>query len=52
MLQLRELHLVTYLCGTTTNIWLRPVEEDLSMIACLEQSVSNIEIRHFKTETD
>jgi hypothetical protein len=23
--------LLTYLCGTTTNIWLRPVQEDLSM---------------------
>jgi hypothetical protein len=36
------LRLLTYLCGTTTNSWLRPVEEDLSMSACLEHSVSNI----------
>jgi hypothetical protein len=26
----------------TTNIWLRPVEEDLSMTACLEHSASNL----------
>jgi hypothetical protein len=26
--------ILTYLCGTRTNIWLRPVEEDLSMTAC------------------
>jgi hypothetical protein len=32
----------TYLCGTTTNIWLRPVEEYLSMSACLENSASNL----------
>jgi hypothetical protein len=25
--------LLLYLCGTTTNTWLRPVEEDLSMSA-------------------
>jgi hypothetical protein len=24
-------YLVRYLCGTTTNIWLRPVQEDLSI---------------------
>jgi hypothetical protein len=34
--------LLTYLCGTTTNIWLRPVQEDLSMTACLDHSASNI----------
>jgi hypothetical protein len=34
--------LVTYLCGTTTNIWLRPVQEDLSMTPSLEQSASNL----------
>jgi hypothetical protein len=26
----------TYLCGTTTIIWLRPDQEDLSMTACLD----------------
>jgi hypothetical protein len=36
-----NLGLLTYLCGTTTNICLRPVEEDLSMTACLEHSASN-----------
>jgi hypothetical protein len=35
-------NLLTYLCGTTTNIWLRPVQEDLSMSACLEHSASNL----------
>jgi hypothetical protein len=35
-------YLLTYLCGTTTNIWLRPVQEDLSMTACLEHSASNL----------
>jgi hypothetical protein len=35
-------YLLTYLCGTTTNIWLRPVEEDLSMTACLEHRASNL----------
>jgi hypothetical protein len=30
------------LCGTTINIWLRPVQEDLSMTACLEHSASNL----------
>jgi hypothetical protein len=35
-------NLLTYLCGTTSNIWLRPVEEDLSMRACLEHSASNL----------
>jgi hypothetical protein len=34
--------LLTYLCGTTINIWLRPVQEDLSMPACLEHSASNL----------
>jgi hypothetical protein len=34
--------LLTYLCGTTTNIWLRPVKEDLSMTACLKHSASNL----------
>jgi hypothetical protein len=34
--------LLTYLCGTTTNIWLRPDQEDLSMTACLEHSASNL----------
>jgi hypothetical protein len=29
-------YLLTYLSGTTTNIWLRTVQEDLSMTACLE----------------
>jgi hypothetical protein len=29
------------LCGTTTNTWLKTVEEDLSMSACLEHSASN-----------
>jgi hypothetical protein len=33
---------LTYLCGITTNIWLRPVEEDLSMSACFEHSASNL----------
>jgi hypothetical protein len=33
---------LTNLCGTATNIWLRPVEEDHSMIGCLEQSASNL----------
>jgi hypothetical protein len=33
---------LTYLCGTTTNIWLRPVQEDPSMPACLEHSASNL----------
>jgi hypothetical protein len=32
----------TYLCDGTTNIWLRPVQEDLSMTACLEHSASNL----------
>jgi hypothetical protein len=32
---------LTYLCCTTTNIWLRPVEEHLFMTACLEHSASN-----------
>jgi hypothetical protein len=31
-----------YLRGTATNIWLRPVEEDLSMTACFEHSASNL----------
>jgi hypothetical protein len=35
-------YLLTYLYGTTTNIWLRLVEEDFSMIACLERSASNL----------
>jgi hypothetical protein len=35
-------YLLTYLCGTTTNIWLRPVQEDLSMTACLEHSAFNL----------
>jgi hypothetical protein len=34
--------LLTYLCGTATNIWLRSVEEDPSMSACLEHSASNL----------
>jgi hypothetical protein len=32
----------TYSCVTTINTWLRPVEEDLSMSACLEHSSSNL----------
>jgi hypothetical protein len=35
-------YLLTYLCGTTTNIWLRPVEKDLFMTACLGHSASNL----------
>jgi hypothetical protein len=38
----RKKNILTYLCGTTTNIWLRPVQEDLSMTACLEHSASNL----------
>jgi hypothetical protein len=34
--------LFTYLCGTSTNIWLRPDQEDLSMTVCLEHSASNL----------
>jgi hypothetical protein len=37
-----EIDLLTYLCGTTTNIWLRPFEEDLSMTAFLEHNASNL----------
>jgi hypothetical protein len=37
-----DTYLLTYLCGTTTNIWLRPVQEDLSMTACLEHSAFNL----------
>jgi hypothetical protein len=36
---------LTYLLnfsGTTTNIWLMPVQEDPSMTACLEHSASNL----------
>jgi hypothetical protein len=40
--QLLKVALLIYLCGTTTNIWLRPVQEDLSMTACLEHSASNL----------
>jgi hypothetical protein len=40
-MKLANVDLLTYLCGTTTNIWLRPVQEDLSMTACLEHSASN-----------
>jgi hypothetical protein len=39
---IENINLPTYLCGTTTNIWLKPVEEDLSMSACLEHSASNL----------
>jgi hypothetical protein len=35
-------YLLTSLCGTTTIIWLRPIEEDFSMSACLEHSASNL----------
>jgi hypothetical protein len=35
--------LLTCLCGTTTNTWLRPVEEDLSISACLEHSASTVQ---------
>jgi hypothetical protein len=41
-LKFKMTYLLTYLCGTTTNIWLRPVQEDLSMTACLEHSASNL----------
>jgi hypothetical protein len=37
-----QLDRLTNLCGTTTNIWLSPVEEDLSMTACFEHSASNL----------
>jgi hypothetical protein len=33
---------LTYLYGTTTNNWLRPVEKDFSMSACLEHSAFNL----------
>jgi hypothetical protein len=32
-------YLLTYLCGTTTNIWLRPDQEDLSM-TCISRLTS------------
>jgi hypothetical protein len=40
-------HFLTYLylCGTTTSIWLRPDQEDLSMPACLEHK-KNIQRNH------
>jgi hypothetical protein len=42
-LPFRTFHtLLIYLCGTATNIWLKPVQEDLSMTACLEYSASNL----------
>jgi hypothetical protein len=39
---MQKVNLLTYLCGTTTNIWLSPVEEDLYMTVCLEHSASDL----------